>query len=160
MASKSNYSTTMAPIDDAIDDLRSQKTPRIVQTAKKYNVHHSTLSRRFHGVTVPRAVLAESQSLLTNQQQLRLIKLINDFTNEGIPPTNAMVRNFAEEIVKKRPGKNWVTRFYKAHEHTLQSRYLAPADLSRKKADNYYDYKFYFELVCGLILLIICANSL
>jgi hypothetical protein len=101
MASKSNYSTTIAPIDDAIDDLRSQKTPRIVQTAKKYNVHHSTLSRRFHSVTVPRAVLAESQSLLTNQQQLRLIKLINDFTNEGIPPTNTMVRNFVEEIVKK-----------------------------------------------------------
>jgi hypothetical protein len=98
---KQYYSATMAPIDDALDDLRSQKTPQIAQTAKKFNVYPSTLSQQFHSHTKPRSVTIDSQSLLTKQQQSQLIKHINNLTNEGIPPTNTMVRNFAEEIAKK-----------------------------------------------------------
>jgi hypothetical protein len=156
--SKFDYSTTMAPIDDAVDDLNSQKTPRIAQTAKKYGVNRSTLSRRFHGITKPKAEAIEQQSLLTQQQQSTLVKYINTLSDDGIPPTNAMVRNFAEEIAKRRPGKNWVYRFVNAHSHQLKSGYLSAFDLSRKKADNIYDYELYFKLVCDLLIYITCTN--
>jgi len=49
-----------------------------------------------------------------------------------------MVRNFTKDIVKKRPGKNWVYKFVKRHQKVLKSGFLAAADLSRKKADNVY----------------------
>ena len=89
-------------------------------------------------------------SLLTKQQQKNLVSYINKLTERGIPPTHAMIRNFAHDIYGKWPGKNWVYRFVQAHEKDLKSRYLSGADLSRKKADSAYQYYLYFKLVCGL----------
>jgi hypothetical protein len=44
----------MDPIELAIDDLKSQKSPLINATARKYGVDPSTLSRRWRGKTVSR----------------------------------------------------------------------------------------------------------
>jgi len=62
-----------------------------------------------------------------------------------------MVRNFTKDIVKKRPRKNWAYKFIKRHQKVLKSGFLAAADLSRKKADDAYQYTLYFKLVYSLL---------
>jgi hypothetical protein len=71
-----------------------------------------------------------------------------------------MVQNFAKDIVKKRPGKNWAYKFVKRYQKVLKSSFLAAADLSRKKADNAYQYTLYFKLVCSLLNNSIYTNIL
>ena len=149
----------MGLIDAAICDLESQDAPNITATAKRHNVDRSTLSRRWRGKTSSREDHIDSISLLTKQQQKNLISYINKLTERGIPPTNAMVRNFAHDICQKWPGKNWVYRFIQANEKVLKSGYLCGADLSRKKADNVHQYRLYFELVGGLLLQSSSTNS-
>jgi len=58
-----------------------------------------------------------------------------------------MVRNFAFEISRITPGKNWVSRFIKRHKNKIKSSYLAPANIARKWADNPYQYKLFYELL-------------
>jgi hypothetical protein len=140
-------SINMAPIDDALNDLKTQKQPNYTQTAKKYGILRSTLSRRHRGVTGSRDDQHEDMSLLSQQQQKELISYINELCDEGLPPLTAMVRNFAHDICGTRPGKNWVYRFVQSYRDILQSGYLEGYDLSRKKADNGEQVKRYFETV-------------
>ena len=96
----------MAPIDDAIDYLRSQEVINYTATAKLFNIDRTTLSRRWRGVTSLTATTTDYKSLLTKQQQQTLVAYINKLTLRGIPPTQAMVRVFARDISSKEPGKN------------------------------------------------------
>jgi Tc5 transposase DNA-binding domain len=74
---------------------------------------------------VSRHIVAfQSKSLLTDAQEQALISHIKRLTERGIPPTPSMVRNFATDIGKVRPGKNWVYKFVKRHAKDLDSRYL------------------------------------
>jgi Tc5 transposase DNA-binding domain len=123
-------------------------------------LHRTTMYRRARGKIQPRDQYINNASLLTKQQQLTLVNEINRLTDHGLPPTNAMVRNFAMEIAKKRPGKNWVYRFVDTHSKTLKSGFLSGLDLSRKKADNTYQYALYFQLVCGFLICKIQPNVL
>jgi hypothetical protein len=52
--SNPNNFTKMKPIDKALHDLKSQEVPNISVTAEKWNVHYSTLSRNWNGITLPR----------------------------------------------------------------------------------------------------------
>ena len=128
----------MASIEAALADLALQDSPNYTATAKKFNVNRSTLSRRHRGVTVSIKEGRQTTSILSNQQEKELISYINKLTERGIPPTNAIIRVFAQDISKKKPGKNWAYRFVQAHQDKLQSRFLQGADLDRKKADNAY----------------------
>ena len=85
----------MSPIELAIKDLNSQEVPYIAETAEKYRVKRSTLSRRWRGKTVSREDYRENKSLLNNQQQEALITEINRLSAFGTPPTVAIVRVFA-----------------------------------------------------------------
>ena len=86
--------------------------------------------------------------VLSNQQQKVLVEHINSLSEAGIPPTPSMVRVFAFEISQKWPGNNWVSRFVETYKAKLKSAYLCGFDLKRKRADNYYLIKKYFDLVC------------
>jgi hypothetical protein len=94
----------MELIELALQDLRLSDIPNISATAKLYNVDRSTLSRRHRNVTNPKPICYENQQLLSQQQEKDLVKYINKLTKKGLPPTTAMVRNFAEQIAGKRPG--------------------------------------------------------
>jgi hypothetical protein len=142
----------MAPIDDAIAALQGPDPPSITQAAKDYKVNRSTLSRRFRGVTTSKDLATANRSLLSKTQQITLINYINKLCDQGLPPTCAMVRNFVEEIAKRRPGHNWVHRFNKSYSDILSSGYLAGADYQRTQADSWRNYSRYFELVCGPLL--------
>jgi hypothetical protein len=89
----------------------------------------------------------ENQQLLSDQQEQDLVEYINKRTEMGLPPTTAMVRNFAEQIVGKRPGNGWSQRFCTRHEDTLDKGYLNTIDSQRKGADSRPSYEYYFDLL-------------
>ena len=128
----------MDSIDAALADLKLQDTPNYTATAKKFNIDRTTLSRRHRGVTAPKGSSAGPTLLLSIEQRKGLVDYINELTNRGLPPTAAMVRQFAHDIGGKWPEKNWVYRFVDSAENNLQSGFLKGFNLSRKKADNAY----------------------
>jgi Tc5 transposase DNA-binding domain len=65
----------------------------------------------------------ESKSLLADAQEQVLISHIKRLTESETLPTHQMVQNFAADIGKERPGKNWVYKFVKRHAKDLASRY-------------------------------------
>jgi hypothetical protein len=58
-----------------------------------------------------------------------------------------MLENFAREISGKEPGKNWASRWKKAHSDKVISIYSRGLDMERKKADSAYKYALYFALI-------------
>jgi hypothetical protein len=146
-SSKSNNFINMGSVEEALDDLRSQKKPNILQTAKKHNVDRTTLSRRWNGVTGSKRAGYDAQRLLTTAQSNSLINYINDLTERALPPTNAMVRNFAAQIAQRQPGPHWLGRWLKANKKVLKCGYLTSIDGARKKAESVYYYSLYFELL-------------
>lgn len=108
----------MGDIEAALAALERQndgKKIRIKKVADKYGVERSTLSRRWHGVTHSRAEQYDNQKLLTPIQEQELVQYIDKLTERGLPPTRAMIHNFAGDISHKPVGKCWVDRFIKRH---------------------------------------------
>jgi hypothetical protein len=97
--SKSNNFINMGSIKEALNNLRSQEKPNILQTAKKHNVDRITLLRRWNKVTRLKRAGYDVQRLLTTAQSNSLINYINDLTERALPPINIIVRNFAAEII-------------------------------------------------------------
>jgi len=127
----------MAPIDEALADLESQDVLNYSATARKYGVCRSTLTRRHKGQTVSKQeFLSEVQQCLNNTQEEVLIRHINLLTDRGMPPTSQIVKNLAEEIIKRPVGKNWVSSFVYRHKDELKSVYLRTMDNLRIKADS------------------------
>ncbi|EEA22190.1 pogo transposable element, putative [Talaromyces marneffei ATCC 18224] len=140
----------MASYELALEALRSLKPdekPNISLVARTYGVNQSNLSKRFRGVTGSKEAQYNNQRLLSKEQSRTLIKWINQLTERGLPPTNSMLENFAREISGKEPGKNWASRWLKAHSDKVISRYSKGLDSDRKKADSAYKYTLYFELI-------------
>lgn len=137
----------MDRIDEALAALALQDIPNYKRTAIEYGVNRTTLSRRHRGLCKSRGEAKEYQCLLSHQQQKVLVEHINSLSEAGIPPTPSMVRVFAFEISQTWPGNNWVSRFVETHKAKLKSAYLCGFDLKRKRADNYYLIKKYFDLV-------------
>ena len=48
----------------------------------------------------------KNTQLLSNAQELQLIEYIKTLHNRGLPPTRAIISNFASEIAGKQVGKN------------------------------------------------------
>lgn len=137
----------MAPIDLALEDLKSQKKPAYAATARKYNVDRTTLYRRFQGKTVSREEYREDMSLLNNAQESALIDEINRLADLGTYATISMVRQFAFDISGNWPGKNWASQWCTRHSDKLISIYLKGFDQCRKRADSWYEVNKYFQLV-------------
>jgi hypothetical protein len=132
---------------EALRSLKPGETPNISLVARTFGVDRSSLSRRFRGISGSKEAQYDNQRLLNNAQSKALIKWINQLTERGLPPTNAMLENFAREISGKEPGKNWVSRWKKAHSDKVISLYSDGLDLDRKKADSAYKYALYFALI-------------
>src|SRR2546423_12509649 len=95
----------------AIADLKLQKKPNFMATAKKWRVERTTLAKRFKGQTRSIEAYQSEASRLSNAQERALIDQINKLTLRGMPPTSRIVRNFAEEIAGSKLGKNWHADF-------------------------------------------------
>jgi hypothetical protein len=99
----------MDQIEEALAELRMQDKPRFSEVAIKYKVDRTRLSKRYHRIHQSREDGYENQRLLDAAQSQALIKLIRELTERGLPPTVAIVRNLAEEIAGRAPGKNWAS---------------------------------------------------
>jgi hypothetical protein len=84
---------------------------------------------------------------LTPEQDLELAKYIEQLSGEGLPPTRAMIRNFASGLAKKAVSERWVGRFLKQHSGLLTNKYVNGMDHNRVRADSHDKYKDYFKLL-------------
>ena len=135
-------------IELAVADLESQESLNYAQTAKKWNVHRSTLSRRYRGITGSKQdQYSYTLKALTDEQENVLVRYINNLSARGLSPTSQIVRNLAKELAGKDIGPNWVARFVKRKKDALKSIYLAPIDHQRKVSDNSHYYEHFFANV-------------
>jgi hypothetical protein len=137
-------------MDEAIEALeRGGEGEEIgyVAIAKKFGVDESTLRRRHQGKCSTRVEAAQERKNLSTQQEEELVKYIEDLTSKGLPPTRAMIQNFASVVAKKEVGKSWVSRFLNRHKDTLLPKWSTGIDSNRHKADSYEKYKLYFNLL-------------
>jgi hypothetical protein len=114
----------MAPIDLALEYLQSldpEEKINYTQIAKKFGVDRSTLSRRYRQVTGSKEDQYYAQALLNRDQSEILITLVNELTKHGVPLTSSKLAEFAKVICGKEPGKNWASRWVKAHSDKLIS---------------------------------------
>ena len=108
--SNNYFSTNMAPIDDALESLKSLKLgekPNLTLVADKYGCNRSTLSKRWRGIQGSVQQKNENQRLLNKTQEKELILYIDGLTARGLPPTRQMIRNFASDIAGRQAGKTW-----------------------------------------------------
>ena len=132
----------------AIDDLNSQDAPNVRSTTKQYNVHRSTLQRRYNGQIISYdEAHSRSLKLLTNAQESVLIEYINKLSTRGLHPTPQMLENLVVELVGKPIGGRWIDRFCKRHVGQLTSIYLRSIDQAKHIADNSKHFQHYFDLV-------------
>jgi len=143
----------------ALADIESSSAPNLSEIALKYGLERSTLSRRVAGKTTSRAeFLSRTHQCLTNTQEHVLINQINRLTERGIPPTSQMVKNFAEEMIGRAVGKNWVGEFCKRHKSELKSLYLRNIDNARVKGEYGPIYQLFFDLVECFFALLRCTT--
>ena len=65
-----------------------------------------------------------------------------------------MVKNFAEEMIRRAVGKNWVSDFCRRHKSELKSLYLRNIEHLRVKGEYGPTYKLFYDLVeCFFALL-------
>ena len=94
-------------IELAVADLESQESLNYAQTAKIWNVHRSTLSRRHRDVTGSKDdQYSYAVQALTNVQEDVLVRYINDLSARDLPPTPQIVKNLAEELANKKLNHN------------------------------------------------------
>ncbi|KAF2843904.1 hypothetical protein T440DRAFT_353961, partial [Plenodomus tracheiphilus IPT5] len=117
------------------------------KVAAQFNVDRTTLSRRHQRQIDAYATKSINQQLLSQQQELDLINHIRRLTEEGLPPTRRMSRNYASTISEKPASESWVTRFLRRHKEELKAHYSKGKDRSHHKADSLPKYKTYFSYV-------------
>ena len=144
-------------IESAIEALESQDKPNYRATAKKHNVNHTTLRRRFLGEQLPLKVAnSEFRQRLTLDQEECLVQQINRLSERSISPTSCIVKNLAEEIIGGPVGKNWTGDFVKRYGPRLTSLYLRVIDNARKKAEYPPTIELFFDQVSEFLYFILC----
>jgi hypothetical protein len=131
----------------AIESLRPEEKLVYAQIARKYGVEPTTLARRHKGASTSLNTRFENQQAIHPQQEQVLLQYITGLTRKGLPPTRAMIRNFASQIAKRELGVNWVDRFVQQHPEQLISKWTTAMDNSRHKADSGRKYSLYFDLL-------------
>src|SRR5450432_2768209 len=149
-------STNNTQLDLALADLAKQAKPNFSGTATKYQVHRTTLQRRFLGTQQSRRIASsDNHQCLSLAQEETLIDFINDLTNRSIPPTSQIVRNVAEELAKGPIQPNWVGRFTRRYKDRLHTKYLQTIDAKRVKADYIPNLERFYKLVHIVFILLL-----
>ncbi|PVH90560.1 hypothetical protein DM02DRAFT_478741, partial [Periconia macrospinosa] len=129
----------MAPINDAIEEIESHGSAggwSYRKIAKKYGVARESLRRLHQGKSVPMEEQKLQRRKLTPQQELELVKYIEDLTAHRLPPTRKMIQNFASSIAKEPVSESWVTRFLNRNQSTITPHWATGMDRVRHQADS------------------------
>jgi hypothetical protein len=140
----------MAPIDEAIEDLKSREPGEkftLKEIADKHGVNRSTLGRRCRGITGSKEEGYKQQQALSSEQELELVRYIEKLSKRSLPPTREMVRNFASEVAGRELGEHWIDRFVYRHDIHLISKWTTGMDRTRHLADSKVKYQYYFDLL-------------
>jgi hypothetical protein len=141
----------------ALAALEASSKPNYTEIAEQYKLGRHAVSRRHQGKTTSQAkYVSNHRQCLTDIQEQILIDQINHLTDQGMPPTSQMVKNFAKEIIQCAVGKNWAREFVKRHQSVLKSLYLRNIDNQRVKGEYPPAYKLFFTLV--ILLLVLCSH--
>ena len=150
---------TKADIEAAINEIRADADSNIAHIADKHGIERTRLSKLNSGTIGLKEDYDDRRGLLSKPQDLKLLELVNRLTREGIPPTPKIVSQFCRDLCGKLPGKNWPRQWVMRHQGELDSGVLKGFDLDRKKADSFWQYRAYFELVLPHPDRKACTNS-
>jgi hypothetical protein len=131
----------------AIESLEPGEKFSYRQIAQQYRCSRVALAKRHQGLATSRATQAQNQQSLPPQQEQELIRYIKRLTEQGLPPTQAMIQNFASQIAHRELGVHWVDCFVKQYPEQLISKWTTAMDNSRHKADSGSKYSLYFNLL-------------
>ena len=140
----------MPGLQDALTEIRNlDPGDKLVYTniAQKHGVSRTTLSRAHRGVQVPQGVADPNQRKLTPQQEADLVQYIETLSARHLPPTRAIVQNFASKVAQDPCSDSWVTRFLHRHRDRLTCHWATGMDSNRHNAESGYKYKLYFDLL-------------
>jgi hypothetical protein len=140
----------MSPIENALAELESLAPGELVRytkTAKKHGVWRSTLTRRHQAATQSYASKSINQRKLNDQQEQELVRYIARLTKQGLPPTRALIQDFASDVAASPVSESWVTRFISRHSIHLISKWTAGMENNRHQADSMAKYSLYFDLL-------------
>ncbi|KAF1354365.1 hypothetical protein EJ07DRAFT_69598, partial [Lizonia empirigonia] len=128
----------MDPVQAAIEDYESQEPGEqsVQAVADNHGVWRSTMQRRMDGRTVPRTEHTANTRKLSLQQEDELVLYIESLTARRLPPTRAMIQNFASEIARERVSERWVSRFLIRHNNSLTPQWTDAMDRDRHQADS------------------------
>jgi hypothetical protein len=106
------------------------------------------MQRRMDGQIVPRTEHTTNTRKLSPQQEDELVLYIEILTARRLPPTRAMIQNFASEVARERVSERWVSRFLVQHHDSLTPRWTDAMDRDRHQATSGHRYKAFFEELC------------
>jgi hypothetical protein len=147
-------STNIGSIEAAVAAIKSLKPGEklvYAQIARNYGVEPTTLARRHKGALTSLNTRFENQQALHLQQELELLRYIERLTERGLPPTHAIIRNFASQMAKRELKVHWVDRFVQRYPDELISKWSTGMDNNRHNADLGRKYSLYFNLLCDKI---------
>jgi transposase-like protein len=124
----------MTPIEAAIKAIESCEPSASFlyrEVAKRFGVDRNTLSRRHKGKTQSHATASQQQQVLSPLQEQELVRYIERCTEQGLPPTREMVRNFASAVAKWEVSYAWVLRFLHCHKDKLTMKWSTGIDRNR-----------------------------
>jgi hypothetical protein len=150
ITSTRDNSTTMSSIEAALAALESLEPGKqfsYCQIAEEYGCNYTTLGQRHQGISTSHATRYKNQQALHPQQEAELLLYIERLTRQGLPPTRAMIHNFASQVAKRELGVNWVDCFVQKYPDKLISKWTMGMDNSRHKADSGSKYSLYFDLL-------------
>ena len=128
--------------------------------ARMYDVSHTTLTRRYHGIPSQSNFTSPNRKLTTSEESA-LVDWILSMDTRGMPPTQALVRQMAEILLAERVqdastekpdiGKRWVLNFLSRHPE-LKSKYNRKYDYQRAKCEDPEIVNAWFQLVQDTII--------
>jgi hypothetical protein len=132
---------------EAIESREDGASSSYRKVAEEFNVNRTTLSRRHQGSQATNEETQQDRQKLSPQQEEELIKYIDVITERGLPPTRAMLQNFASSVAESPCSERWVDRFLHRHKDSVTMRWATGMDRDRHQADSGDNYRLYFDLI-------------
>ena len=146
----------------ALTALSRGEYPNVSQAAKHFNLHYTTLNRRYNGGKSV-AESRELQQLFTISEEHAIARTITRLTISGYPVTHTLIEEIADEVRQQRLvginepavqyvtyeplGEDWTLRFLQRHPHlkTALTRSIELARITEASPEvltNWYDTLF------------------
>jgi hypothetical protein len=93
------------------------------------------------------------QQLLSSQQEEELVEYIGALTACGLPPTRAIIQNFASILIEKARWRGiFFLHFINYNYNHLSSKRSAGMEIEHHQANSRRKYKLYFDLLhCKIV---------